>query len=114
MQTPQTHDATPDRSTAPFPPGPEHALDDLLDLGADELLALSRAARVPRLDSIRGDLRGRMLRVTALPDAVAPALRTLARSNAFPWRGKSFAPRDANRGDGINRVITDRNKWFRF
>ena len=42
------------------------SLDDLLQLAPAELAALYRAARVPRLADVAGDLRGRMLAVEKL------------------------------------------------
>jgi len=88
-------------------------LDDLLDRSADDLRTLYENATVPRLDSIKGDLRGRMLAVVALP-RVAPLLASFARSDRFPWRGKSFTPHGIDRGEGINRVISDRFRLYRF
>ena len=32
----------------------------------------------------------------------------------LPWRGKSFDPKGESRGDGINRVVSDRVRLFRF
>lgn len=89
-------------------------LDALLDLSPGELLELYREASVPRLEHIRGDLRGRMLAIPAVRGPVARLLRGLAGSKGFPWRGKSFTPRDTGRGEGINRVLSDRLKLFRF
>src|SRR5947209_19553376 len=93
---------------APAPRHPEHAtsvvppfsgtLDDLLALDAPALEALYRAARAPRIPDVEGDLRGRMLAVVDLPPALAGAVRALASSSAFPWRGKSFSPESAERG----------------
>jgi hypothetical protein len=37
-----------------------------------------------------------------------------ARHASFPWRGKSFVPHGADRGEGINRVLSDRIRIFRF
>ena len=90
------------------------ALDDLLPLAPDALLSLYQGASVPRLETIRGDLRGRMLAVPVLPDPLATAVRAFASSSAFPWRGKSFQPLEAGSGEGINRVFTDRLRLFRF
>lgn len=89
-------------------------LDDLLDLENLELRDLYERASLPRLDAISGDLRGRMLAVPALPDLVTALPRAWARRATFPWRGKSFTPRTADRGEGINRVFSDRLKLFRF
>jgi hypothetical protein len=91
-------------------------LDDLAGLDAGALGALYRAARTPRLHELDGDLRGRMLAIPALPGALAGPLRRFAAWRRFPWRGKSFTARDAARGEGINRVFSDRRprRWFRF
>lgn len=89
-------------------------LDDLLDRSHQELAAMYAKARVPRVSAIRGDLRGRMLAVVVVPWAVRYALGRLAGSRAFPWRGKSFRPLEGERGEGINRVISDRLRLFRF
>jgi hypothetical protein len=89
-------------------------LDDLLSLGLGELTALYCAAKVPDLGAIRGDLRGRMLATTVLSGRAARLVRGWASSGAFPWRGKSFMPRAGGAGEGINRVVSDRLKLFRF
>ena len=89
-------------------------LDELLAFSTKELEALYAGARAPVLTDVQGDLRGRMLATTVLRGPVASVVRAFASSNAFPWRGKSFAPRDAVRGEGINRVILDRWRLYRF
>jgi hypothetical protein len=89
-------------------------LDDLLRLDADALAALYRSARVPRLADVAGALRGRMLAVVGLPPVLRAPVRACAASDLFPWRGKSFTPRDGERGEGINRVLSDRFTLFRF
>jgi hypothetical protein len=95
---------------------PLATLDHLLTLPARDLRRLYEDARVPRLVDVRGDLRGRMLAWPSLDPhpAVAGALRAFAGGAAFPWRGKSFMPKDEDRGDGINRVFSDRFRLFRF
>lgn len=93
-----------------------HALDALLARPAYELDRLYRDARTPRLLDVAGALRGRMLAWPIL-DAhpiVGAAIRAFAGSSAFPWRGKSFEPFDDERGEGKNRVISDRLRLFRF
>lgn len=92
------------------------ALDRLLDLPAAELQHMYRSARTPSIAEVRGDLRGRMLAWPSLADhgLIAGGLRAFARSAAFPWRGKTFSPRDAAHGDGVNRVLVDRLRLFRF
>src|SRR5947207_2043468 len=67
-------------------------LAELLDLAPGELARLYEEARVPSLDAIRGDLRGRMLAWSVLPERANKVLMRLARSDRFPWRGKSFTP----------------------
>ncbi|MDQ3036267.1 MAG: hypothetical protein M3Y87_27955 [Myxococcota bacterium] len=89
-------------------------LDELVQLEHEALAPLYERATLPRLDAIAGDLRGRMLAIPALPRLVSALPRAWARTSAFPWRGKSFAPKSADRGEGINRVVFDRLKLFRF
>ena len=91
-------------------------LDDLLQLDAETLGRMYETARVPRLSDVTGDLRGRMLALPALGGVVAGAVRAFASSRAFPWKGKSFRAMPANeeRGDGINRVVLDRWRLYRF
>ena len=91
-------------------------LDGLLARGARELERMYREARTPRIPEVAGDLRGRMLAWPSLDahPAIAGVLRTFAGSFAFPWRGKSFRPFDEDRGEGINRVVSDRLRLFRF
>jgi hypothetical protein len=89
-------------------------LDDLLALGAPALEVLYRRARVPSLADVAGDLRGRMLAIPALREPLAALPRILASSSRFPWRGKSFTPHGAARGEGINRVVLDRFHLYRF
>src|SRR5262245_47937811 len=90
------------------------SLDALLDLDTEKLASLYRGARVPRLEQVSGDLRGRMLATTVLRGPAARVARAFAGSSFFPWRGKSFSPADALHGEGINRVFTDRIKLYRF
>jgi len=103
--------STPQRSTAASSPV---GLDELLDLDAPALLRLYKGARVPRLTDVAGDLRGRMLAVPSLSGRAADAVRAFARSDRFPWRGKSFRPFDDTRGEGINRVVVDRFRLYPF
>ncbi len=90
------------------------ALDDLLSVDEPGLRRLYRSAEVPALDEISGDLSGRMLATTVLKEPVASLARAWAGSRAFPWRGKSFCPLGDGRGQGMNRVLTDRIRLFRF
>jgi hypothetical protein len=91
-------------------------LDDLLALAPEVLRKLYEGATVPRLEAIHGDLRGRMLAWPGLgmKGVVAGAVRAFASSSGFPWRGKSFTPLADGRGEGINRVASDRIRLFRF
>ena len=107
--------ARPARSPRPTAaPHQASTLDDLLAMSPDRLAALYAGAAVPRLDEVSGDLRGRMLAWPALARGpVAALLRRWASSSRFPWRGKSFTPGD-ERGEGINRVVLDRFRLYRF
>jgi hypothetical protein len=89
-------------------------LDDLLAVDLGGLERLYADAQVPRLEEISGDLRGRMLATTVLKEPFASLARMWARSTFFPWRGKSFSPLEHERGEGINRVVSDRLRLFRF
>ena len=92
------------------------ALDRLLDLPVPELERMYETAKTPTIPEVAGDLRGRMLAWPVLSErrGVQDFFRAFAGSKAFPWRGKSFSPHDAARGEGINRIIKDRWKLFRF
>lgn len=96
------------------PEGHPRSLDDLLALDAGDLADLYRRAQTPTLAELDGDLRGRMLAPPIFGKRAWSAMRRLARSSAFPWRGKSFASRDEAHGGGVNRVLSDRVKLFRF
>lgn len=89
-------------------------VDGLLALDTDELAALYAAAAVPKLDRIHGDLRGRMLAWPGATGALKTVIHALGSWDRFPWRGKSFTPRGADSGAGINRVLSDRWKLFEF
>jgi hypothetical protein len=105
---------SPPDAAAGAPPLYTGTLDDLLALDCAALAALYRGARVPYLREVAGDLRGRMLAVEGLPPSLAATVRALAASERFPWRGKSFTPITNDSGEGINRVLTDRIRLFRF
>jgi hypothetical protein len=92
------------------------ALNALLDRPCSDLERLYGGARAPRLGDVAGDLRGRMLAWPSLESrpTVAAAIRAFAGSKGFPWRGKSFNPKGEISGEGINRVISDRLRLFRF
>lgn len=89
-------------------------LADLSLLEPDQLERLYREARAPELERIDGDLRGRMLAVVALPGPLRRLARRAAGARWFPWRGKSFRPLGAGAGEGINRVVRDAWRWYRF
>jgi hypothetical protein len=89
-------------------------LDALLDRSVDDLEVLYEKARVPRLGAVRGDLRGRMLATTVLKGRWAERARRWAGSPYFVWRGKSFSPETESAGEGINRVVLDRFRLYRF
>jgi len=91
-------------------------LDALLDRPANELERMYVSARTPAIGDVHGDLRGRMLAWPVLEKRplIGGALRAFAGSSAFPWRGKSFTPIAEKNGEGINRIIRDRFKLFRF
>jgi hypothetical protein len=95
--------------------GPQ-TLDDLAALGCDDLLALYRRASTPAVRQLDGHLRGRMLAVRGAGRTLLALLRAFAAWRLFPWRGKSFAALSDTRGQGINRVFSDRQprRWFRF
>ena len=108
QRTPESRPAA--RVTPPF----SGTLDDLLALDGDTLGRLYAEARVPRIADVSGDLRGRMLAVPQLPPTIAGPVRAFASSDRFPWRGKSFTPHGETRGEGINRIFTDRIRRYRF
>src|SRR5690348_13472945 len=99
----QTEAPRTTRVTPPF----SGTLDDLLLLDGDALERLYREARVPKLADLSGDLRGRMLAIPKLPAQLVGPIRAFAGADRFPWRGKSFQPHTADRGEGINRIFTD-------
>ena len=89
-------------------------LDELLALDAPSLRELYEKACVPRLGDVSGPLRVRMLAWPGARGVAGRALRACASSTRFPWRGKSFDPKGPSEGAGINRVVLDRIKLFRF
>jgi hypothetical protein len=94
---------------------PTH-LDELLRADAQTLGRLYAGARTPKVADLTGDLRGRMLALVAAPRWLFWWASLWARTSVFPWLGKSFRAEgtDPARGTGINRVFTDRTRWFRF
>src|SRR5688572_2202241 len=108
-------------TTARAPAAPEtvigpRTLDELAALDARELEAVYRRGTVPAsLHALDGSPVCRMLSVRGLTGPIAAALRGFARSEAFPWAGKSFAAKDDGAGTGINRVrLGGTRRWFPF
>jgi hypothetical protein len=95
-------------------PSAPRTVDDLLACDVPTLAFLYRSAKAPAIDELHGDLIGRMLPSPAVNERLQGAMRSLARLSFFPWKGKTFAPRDSRSGEGWNRVLSDRNLWFRF
>lgn len=102
-------------SAAPAADGPR-TLDELAALGVDELEAVYRRGTVPAsLHALDGSPLCRMLSVRGISGPVAAGLRAFARSEAFPWAGKSFSAKDDAEGTGINRVrLAGTRRWFPF
>jgi hypothetical protein len=55
-----------------------------------------------------------MLATTVLKGRWAERARRWAGSPYFVWRGKSFSPETESAGEGINRVVLDRFRLYRF
>jgi hypothetical protein len=89
-------------------------VDELVQLDTDTLARLYQQASLPQLGRIEGDLKGRMLAWQGFKGLAADLVRALGNWDRFPWRGKSFSPRSADNGEGINRVLSDRFKLFKF
>jgi hypothetical protein len=91
------------------PPRHHHTLGTLAASSLDQVDALYRAATVSAsMHAADGALRGRMLAVRGLPDAIGGPLRRWAASSEFVWEGKTFAASSATRGVGHNRVAIPR------
>src|SRR5262245_22008229 len=94
-------------------------LDGLAAMDAAALEGLYRSARTPAVAEVVGDLEGRMLAVIKA-GPLHGMLRAVAAWRGFPWKGKSFEAKSADRGQGINRVFGDEQRdkkgkyWFRF
>lgn len=106
--------STPKPTATPF-----HTLDSLAGLSSGELDALYRAATCPAtLRAADGALRGRMLAVRGVPEAIAAPLRRWAASRSFVWEGKTFEAETDHRGSGFNRVfvpgVLGRQRLFPF
>lgn len=89
-------------------------LDAWLDCDADTLRRTYEGARVPRIPDVSGALRGRMLTWPVAGRRTNALVRALGGWERFPWRGKSFFPQTEHRGEGINRVLSERLALFRF
>ena len=90
-------------------------LDDLAQLDPDELMAMYRNARTPKLADLDGKLSGRMLAVPRIQKpAVKKWLETFSRSSLFPWQGKTFMHETSGHGHGVNRLLGERVTWFKF
>jgi hypothetical protein len=107
-----TATTAPDRARRPR--SVDLDLDALLAMDHAELAPLYAGAETPTIAELSGDLRGRMLVSPWGGEALAAAMRALARAPFFPWRGKSFSALGPDKGEGKNRVISDKNHWFRF
>jgi hypothetical protein len=90
------------------------SLADLLKLTAAELQPLYEQASVPKLADLSGDLRGRMLAWAGLVGVVGGIIRAVGSWDRFPWRGKSFSHQADDSGAGINRVVVDTFRLFKF
>lgn len=89
-------------------------LDDLLALDAPRLQRLYQEAKVPSLQSLRGDLRGRVLSPVILSPGWKALWVTWFGTNWFPWRGKSFSPVNDSDGRGINRIFGSGGRMIPF
>ena len=90
-------------------------MDDLAGMDSDELIALYRSARTPRLEDLDDKLAGRMLAVPRLQSPrVKRWLERYSRSGLFPWRGETLSHDSADHGRGVNRLLGERVNWFRF
>jgi len=106
---------SPNPARAVTAAGGPRTLDDLAAMGPDQLLALYRVAKTPRIKDLDGKLTGRMLVVPAIHEKhVAALLRDFAAGGPMPWQGKTFTSGTAGRGEGINRVFGNRATWYRF
>jgi hypothetical protein len=94
----------------------QDGLRELSALDGEALAERYWRAQTPTLDEMVGDFDGRMLAAPPLRGALGALWRTVVGSELFPWRGKSFSAPTATgeRGDGVNRVFTDRWRAFRF
>ena len=117
-----TTTTTPSTTTAHVPgaagatAGPR-TLDELAALDVAALEAVYRRGTVPAsLHALDGSPVCRMLSVRGLDRGAAfSLLRGFARSEVFPWAGKSFQAASDAAGTGINRVrLAGTRRWFPF
>lgn len=108
--------ATPVPPPAAEAPTVIRTLEDLAGMAPGALMEAYRGGRVPGVRDLDGALAGRMLAIPLLArlPLVPRLLRAYGRSRIFPWQGKTFRSLDADRGEGVNRVLWDRFSWFRF
>lgn len=93
------------------------SLDALRRMSFAELEGLYRAGRRPAsVSDLDGDGVGAMLAWRRVGEPFASLLRSFGGSSVFPWRGKTFRSRGAERGEGINRIDLGftRARWFPF
>ena len=91
---------------------PIRSVDDLLRLAHDECEALYRDARVPAIEEVSGNLVGRMLVSPIVSQPIADVVRGIARASWFPWKGKTFAPKNAKEWDYTFRLEPGQKVYF--
>jgi hypothetical protein len=105
------------RAPSAAPAAGPRTLDELAALDVAALEAVYRAGTVPAsLRALDGSPVCRMLAVRGLDAGPAfELIRRFAKSEVFPWAGKSFAAKDDGEGAGINRVrLAGTRRWFPF
>jgi hypothetical protein len=95
-------------------------LDALGAMKGEELAEIYRRGTVPKdLSEVSGEPIGRMLAIRGV-EKIGPVFglvrRFAALRSVFPWEGKTFGAKTAERGTGINRVHFGalRMRWFPF
>jgi hypothetical protein len=90
-------------------------LDELARRDPDDLMAMYRAARTPKLGDLDGKLSGRMLAVPRIQSAAVKRwMERFSKSKLFPWQGKTFEHETEGHGHGVNRLLGERVTWFHF